>query len=98
MPATILTDARVGALKSRKTVRDFRDVKLRGFGVRVSPSGRKQFFIQCQHRGERTWRIVGDAESMNVTGNRSTLGGCARCQAGLNDRKVAASLGTASFQ
>ena len=30
--------------------------------------------------------------------NRSTLGGCARCQAGLNGRKVAASLGTASFR
>ena len=29
--------------------------------------------------------------------NRSTLGGSARCQAGLNGRKVAASLGTASF-
>ncbi len=72
MPATILTDARVRALKSRKTVRDFRDGKLRGFGVRVSPSGRKQFFIQCQHRGERTWRIVGDADAMSATEARAS--------------------------
>ena len=27
----------------------------------MSPSGRKQFFIHCQHRGERFWKIVGDA-------------------------------------
>ena len=66
MPRTILTDARVRALKPRKTVRDVRDTKLRGFGVRVSPSGRKQFFIQCQHRGERIWKIVGDAGTMSI--------------------------------
>lgn len=32
------------------------------------------------------------------TRNRSGSGGYARCQAGLNGRKVAASLGTASFR
>ena len=62
MPGTILTDARVRTFKPHKPVRDIRDGKLRGFGVRVSRSGRKQFFIQCQHRGERVWKIVGDAE------------------------------------
>ena len=66
MPGTTLTEARVKALKPRKSVREIRDGKLRGFGVRVSPSGRKQFFIHCQHRGERIWKIVGKAESMSV--------------------------------
>ena len=66
MPRTTLTEARVRALKPRKTVHEVRDGKLRGFGVRVSPSGRKQFFIQCQHRGERIWKIVGDAGSLSV--------------------------------
>ena len=37
-----------------------------GFGVRVLPSGSKRFFIHCQHRGERVWKIVGDANSMSV--------------------------------
>ena len=59
------------ALKSRKTVREVRDGKLRGFGVRVSPSGRKRFFIHCQHQGERIWKIVGDAGSMSVAEARS---------------------------
>ena len=75
MPRTILTDARVRALKPRKTVRDVRDARLKGFGVRVSPSGRKQFFIQCQHRGERIWKIAGDAETVSVGEARSLAGG-----------------------
>ena len=52
MPRTNLTDARIAALK--------------GFGVRVLPSGRKRFFVHCQHRRERVWKIVGDANQLNV--------------------------------
>ena len=72
MPGTTLTEARVKALKPRKSVHEVRDGKLRGFGVRVSPSGRKQFFIHCQHCGERIWKIVGEAGSMSVTDARAS--------------------------
>lgn len=72
MPRTAFTDARIGALKPGKVVRDIRDGKLRGFGVRVSPSGRRQFFIQCQHRGERTWKIICDVGSMSVIKARAS--------------------------
>jgi len=71
MPNVTLTDARVRALTPRKTAYDIRDRKLRGFGVRVLPSGRKRFFVHCQHRGERVWRIVGDAGAMSVSDARS---------------------------
>ncbi|MYE59767.1 MAG: site-specific integrase [Alphaproteobacteria bacterium] len=71
MSGTILTDARVRALKTRKTVREVRDGKLRGFGVRVSPSGTKRFFIHCQRDGERIWKIVGDADGMSVAEARA---------------------------
>ena len=74
MANVTLTEARVKALQPRKTVRDVRDGKLRGFGVRVLPSGRKRFFIQCQHRGERVWKIVGDAGSMSVKEARVAAG------------------------
>ena len=74
MAKTTLTEARVKALKPRKSVREVRDGGLRGFGVRVSPSGRKQFFIQCQIRGERIWKIVGEAGSMSVGEARSAAG------------------------
>ena len=70
MPRTTLTAARVTALRPRKSPYDTRDSKLTCFGVRVLPSGRKRFFIHCQHRGERVWRIVGDANSMSVTDAR----------------------------
>ena len=39
MPANRLTQRRVDALKARKKVYDIRDGELRGFGVRVLPSG-----------------------------------------------------------
>ena len=61
---TALTDARIKALRPRKSAYDIRDGKLGGFGVRVLPSGRKRFFVHSQHRGERVWKIIGDAEDM----------------------------------
>ena len=71
MPRVTLTDARIGTLKPRKTAYDVRDSKLRGFGVRVLPSGRRRFFVHCQHRGERVWKIVGDAAAMSLADARS---------------------------
>ena len=61
MVKTKLTEGRVKALRPRKSVRDIRDSHLRGFGVRVYPSGRKCYFIHIQHEGRRAWNIVGDA-------------------------------------
>ena len=71
MSRTTLTEARIRALKPRKTAYVLRDTKLRGFGVRMLPSGRKRFFVHCQHRGERVWKIVGDAATMDVREARS---------------------------
>ena len=71
MSRIAFTEARIRALKTRKAAYDLRDSKLRGFGVRVLPSGRKRFFIHCQHRGERLWKIVGDAVTMDVREARS---------------------------
>ena len=51
MPRITLTDARVAAFVPRKTAFDVRDARLKGFGVRVLPSGGKRYFVHCQHRG-----------------------------------------------
>ena len=61
MPAIRLTQRRVDALRPRRKVRDIRDAELKGFGVRVMPSGARRYFIHSQHRSERVWKIVGDA-------------------------------------
>ena len=71
MASITLTDARIRALGPRKTAHDIRDAKLKGFGVRVLPSGRKRFFIHCQHDGERVWKIVGDADDIGASEARS---------------------------
>ena len=71
MPNTALSDARVRTLQPRDSAYDIRDAKLRGFGVRVLPSGAKRFFIHAQHHGERFWKIVGDANTMRVEDARA---------------------------
>ncbi len=64
MAAIRLTQRRVDTLRPRKTVRNVRDAELKGYGVRVMPSGKKCYFIHSQHRGRRVWKIVGDAAAM----------------------------------
>ena len=61
MPAIRLTQRRVDALRPRRKVRDVRDAELKGYGVRVMPSGTKRYFVHTQHRGRRVWKTVGDA-------------------------------------
>ena len=56
-----LDQRRVDALKPRKSAYDVRDRKLKGFGVRVLPSGAKRYFVHTQYRGRRVWKIVGQA-------------------------------------
>jgi len=65
MAAIRLTQRRVDALRPRKTVCNVRDAELKGFGVRVMPSGAKRYFIHSQHRSHRVWKIVGDAAVMS---------------------------------
>ena len=44
MPAIKLNQRRVDALKPRKSAYDVRDRDLKGFGLRVWPSGKKRYF------------------------------------------------------
>ena len=61
-----LNERRVDALKSRKSTYDIRDRDLKGFGVRVLPSGTKRYFVHTQHQGRRIWKIVGDAGAIGT--------------------------------
>ena len=61
-----LTQARIDDLKPRKAVHTIRDGALKGFGVRVLPSGRKRFFLHTQNDGRRIWKIVGDADTLRL--------------------------------
>ena len=65
-----LNQARVDALKPRKSTYDVRDRDLKGFGVRVLPSGAKRYFIHSQHNGRRVWKIVGQAGAISADGAR----------------------------
>ena len=66
MATAHLTQRRVDALKPRRSAYDVRDRDLNGFGVRVLPSGAKRYFIHSQHRARRVWKLVGQADALNV--------------------------------
>ena len=66
MATVRLDQRRVHTLKARKSTYDLRDRDLKGFGVRVLPSGAKRYFVHSQHRGRRVWKIVGQAGSIGV--------------------------------
>ena len=74
MPNMTLSEARINTAKPRKVAYEIRDAKLRGFGVRVLPSGGKRFFIHTQFRGERSWQTVGDANIMSLDEARARAG------------------------
>ena len=65
-----LTQRLIDSLKPGKSVREFRDTELRGFGVRILPSGRKRFFVHTQCNGKRTWTKIGDASTMTLADAR----------------------------
>ena len=64
MPAIRLTQRRVDALKPRRKMRDVRDADLKGYGIRVMPSGTKRYFVHTQQQGRRVWKTVGDAAAL----------------------------------
>ena len=66
MPKNHLTQQQVDALKPDKKTRDIRDSVIRGFGVRVLPSGRRRFFLHSQVDGKRIWHPIGDADDMTL--------------------------------
>ena len=66
MATVRLDERRVRKLKPRKSTYDIRDRELKGFGIRVLPSGAKRYFIHSQHQGRRVWKIVGQAGSIGL--------------------------------
>ena len=65
-PTVKLDQRRVDALKPRKSAYNVRDRDLKGFGLRVWPSGKKRYFVHRQHRGRRVWKTIASAESASA--------------------------------
>ena len=66
MAAIRLTEGRIKALRPRNSARDIRDAKLKGFGIRIYPSGRTCYFIHTQHDGQRIWKVVGNTAETSL--------------------------------
>ena len=57
---------RADALRPRRAAYDIRDHGLRGFGIRVRPSGRRTWFVHVRCGGGRVRGTVGDAGATAV--------------------------------
>ena len=55
MPSTDLTQRRVDVLKPRRTTYDIHNSELKGFGVRILPSGRKRYFLNIANADLRAY-------------------------------------------
>ena len=64
MSRTCLTQHGVERLKPKRNVYHIRDTELKGFGIRVLPSGGKRYFLHSQHQGHRVWKHIGDVDAM----------------------------------
>ncbi len=90
MTSLHLTQRRIDAVIPGKSVREFRDTELPGFGLRCLPTGRKRYFIHTQQNGKRIWKTIGDAGTMSLTEARAFArsqlagirGGAPCCEAG----------------
>ena len=61
-----LSESRIKALKSGKSAYDICGSDLKGFGIRVLPSGSKRFFVHNQHEGRSIWKTIGDSGSIGL--------------------------------
>ena len=61
----------IDTLKPGRSVREVRDTELRGFGVRILPSGLRRYFVHAQNNGRRTWVTIGDAGTMPLSDART---------------------------
>ena len=62
-----LSQHRVDLLKQGNSTYYIRDTGLKGFGIRNLPSGKKSYFLQAQHEGQRHRTKIADADATTET-------------------------------
>ncbi len=65
MATSRLTQRRIDAQRPRKKVCAIRDTDIKGFGLRILPSGRKHF-LHSQVNGRRVWHVIGSVTSITL--------------------------------
>ena len=65
MPVTSNTRNRVVAVPARQQRDNTLDKKIKGLGLRVTPQGRKIWFLQVMHDGKRHYRTLGEMPAMS---------------------------------
>ena len=71
MSRTRLRQGQIRRLRPRHQPYAVRDTELRGFGVRVAPTGARRFFLHVQHAGTRVWKDCGDAAAVTLAEARA---------------------------
>ena len=85
MPRMRIDGRRIGRLKPRNNAWTVRDTELKGFGVRILPSGTMTYFLQTTRDGIRRWYRIGDAAILDADEARTRAAALLNRGAGTDD-------------
>jgi len=66
MTVRSLTEALVARSKPRSKLYIIRDKKLKGFHLKISPSGRRRYALDVTRGGIRYYEAIGDADQISL--------------------------------
>lgn len=66
LPKAKLSESLISSIKPQKRVFEVRDVYLKGFGIKVTPSGQRTYFLDCQRKGKKIKQTLGDCKDLSL--------------------------------
>ena len=66
MAVNRLKQQQINGFKPRSKIYSVRDAELKGFGIRVWPSGKKSYFVHSRRQGQSLWKVIGDADHLSL--------------------------------
>jgi len=66
LPTAKLTQSLVFSIKPQEKILEVRDVYLKGFGIRITPSGDRTYFLNCQRMGLKIKHNLGSCDDQSL--------------------------------
>jgi len=66
LPTAKLKQSIISSFKPQKRAYVVRDIFLKGFGIKVIPSGQRTYFLDCQRKGVKIKQLIGDCNDLSL--------------------------------